>query len=107
MQIAYPPMNSYQRLILHRIAEHFGLAHIVDKQKVAVIIFKKEGAEMYVLINLKAVASAHILDAKIGGPKGVVGPLHLTCRLLNVHKCVTALVVALILFHSLRLSVNS
>jgi predicted ATPase len=42
-------MNSYQRLILHRIAEYFGLAHIVDKNKVAVIIFKKEGATMYVI----------------------------------------------------------
>lgn len=39
-RIEYPPMNSYQRLIVHRLAQYFGLAHIVDKTKTAVIVFK-------------------------------------------------------------------
>jgi hypothetical protein len=38
--IEYPNMNSYQRLIIHKIATHFKLCHINDRNNSSVIVIK-------------------------------------------------------------------
>ncbi|KAJ3173724.1 hypothetical protein HDU88_002813 [Geranomyces variabilis] len=39
-RLAFPHMNSYQRLIIHRIAVHFGLIHVADPARKGVVLFK-------------------------------------------------------------------
>ncbi|KAJ3226675.1 R3H domain-containing protein 2 [Clydaea vesicula] len=39
-KMEFPGMNSYQRLIIHRIAHQYGMAHVVDASRRAVIIYK-------------------------------------------------------------------
>ncbi|KAJ3204936.1 cAMP-regulated phosphoprotein 21 [Clydaea vesicula] len=39
-KMEFPGMNSYQRLIIHRIAHLYGMAHVVDANRRAVIIYK-------------------------------------------------------------------
>ncbi|KAJ1547740.1 R3H domain-containing protein 1 [Nowakowskiella sp. JEL0078] len=45
-RLEYPMMNSYQRLIIHRVAQHYKLAHVVEAQRKAVIIYKAPDAEI-------------------------------------------------------------
>ncbi|RKP03750.1 hypothetical protein CXG81DRAFT_350, partial [Caulochytrium protostelioides] len=40
IRIEYPGLNSYQRLMVHRTAQRFGLAHVVDAHRRAVMLFK-------------------------------------------------------------------
>ncbi len=39
-------MNSYHRLIIHRVAQYFKLAHVVDSSRSVVILFKTQETEM-------------------------------------------------------------
>ncbi|KAJ3159464.1 hypothetical protein HDU86_001782 [Geranomyces michiganensis] len=39
-RLAFPHMNSYQRLIIHRLAVHFGLIHVADPARKGVVLFK-------------------------------------------------------------------
>ncbi|CAG8541257.1 10788_t:CDS:2, partial [Diversispora eburnea] len=39
-RLEFPPMNSYQRLIVHRVAQYFKLSHVVDNSGKAVILYK-------------------------------------------------------------------
>lgn len=58
-----PAMSSYQRLIVHRVAQHFRLHHtVVDPegqagQKRAIILFKTAESRMYGILHLGFVSS--------------------------------------------------
>lgn len=43
----YPPMTSYQRMLIHRVAAYFGLDHNVDSSGKSVIISKTPSSRWY------------------------------------------------------------
>ncbi|XP_026054808.1 R3H domain-containing protein 1-like [Carassius auratus] len=47
----FPPMTSYHRMLLHRVAAYFGLDHNVDQTGKSVIINKTSNTRMYVCIS--------------------------------------------------------
>ncbi|CAG8559444.1 12784_t:CDS:2, partial [Ambispora gerdemannii] len=40
LRLEFPQMNSYQRLIVHRVAQYFKLSHVVDSSGKAVVLYK-------------------------------------------------------------------
>ncbi|KAI8801708.1 hypothetical protein BJ742DRAFT_572932 [Cladochytrium replicatum] len=44
-RLEYVDMNSYQRLIIHRIAQHYKMGHYVDKMRRAVIVHRTPESE--------------------------------------------------------------
>ena len=45
-RLEFPPMNSYQRLIIHRVAAYFKLSHVVDPSGKAVVLYKSAETQM-------------------------------------------------------------
>ncbi|KAJ3129344.1 R3H domain-containing protein 1 [Nowakowskiella sp. JEL0407] len=45
-RLEYPNMNSYQRLIIHRVAQYYKLAHVVEAVRKAVIIYRTPEAQL-------------------------------------------------------------
>lgn len=45
-RLEFPPMNSYQRLIVHRVAQYFKLSHVVDTSGKAVVLYKSAETQM-------------------------------------------------------------
>ncbi|KAK2525824.1 R3hdm1 [Columba guinea] len=56
----FPPMTSYHRMLLHRVAAYFGLEHNVDQSGKAVIVNKTSNTRIltYKAIHFKSVAFA-------------------------------------------------
>ncbi|CAI2165045.1 7845_t:CDS:2 [Funneliformis geosporum] len=48
-RLEFPPMNSYQRLIVHRVAQYFKLSHVVDTSGKAVVLYKSAETQMPIL----------------------------------------------------------
>nr|CAG8562628.1 6268_t:CDS:2 [Entrophospora candida] len=48
-RLEFPPMNSYQRLIIHRVAQYFKLSHVVDASGKAVILYKSPETQIPIL----------------------------------------------------------
>ena len=46
LYIQYPPMTSYHRMIVHRVAAYFGMDHNVDQSGTSVIINKTQNTRM-------------------------------------------------------------
>ncbi|KAJ3014285.1 hypothetical protein HKX48_005237 [Thoreauomyces humboldtii] len=44
--LEFPSMNSYQRLIIHRIAVHFNLVHVADSARKAVLLYKSDESKI-------------------------------------------------------------
>jgi len=44
LQKEFPPMNAYQRMIVHKIAHHYQLSHYFVSDRNAVIVFKNENS---------------------------------------------------------------
>ncbi len=42
----FPPMNPFYRMLIHRVAELFGLGHSLDENKQSVVVFKTENSKM-------------------------------------------------------------
>ena len=42
----YPPMTSYHRMLIHRVAAYFGLDHNVDSSGKSVVISKTPASRM-------------------------------------------------------------
>ncbi|CAB1327526.1 unnamed protein product [Coregonus sp. 'balchen'] len=49
----FPPMTSYHRMLLHRVAAYFGMDHNVDPTGKSVIINKTSNTRMYIRMRLK------------------------------------------------------
>ncbi|KAI8906103.1 hypothetical protein DFJ77DRAFT_203003 [Powellomyces hirtus] len=70
-RLEFPHMNSYQRLIIHRIAVHFNLVHVADSARKAVILYKTtesaipEARLADIALNETAVAPAPMPSIKI------------------------------------------
>eukprot|EP01124_Arcella_intermedia_P029043 TRINITY_DN6039_c1_g1_i3.p1 TRINITY_DN6039_c1_g1~~TRINITY_DN6039_c1_g1_i3.p1 ORF type:complete len:968 (-),score=262.21 TRINITY_DN6039_c1_g1_i3:2-2905(-) len=47
--LEFPPMNGYQRMIVHKVAHYFGLMHTYDRLKKSVTVFKQEMSRIPVL----------------------------------------------------------
>ncbi|KAI3630734.1 hypothetical protein MIR68_012169 [Amoeboaphelidium protococcarum] len=41
-RLAFPRMNSYHRLVIHRVAQYYNLAHVVNSNKNIVILYRTE-----------------------------------------------------------------
>ncbi|CAJ0846232.1 13578_t:CDS:2 [Entrophospora sp. SA101] len=48
-RLEFPPMNSYQRLIIHRVAQYFKLSHVVDTSGKAVVLYKSIETQIPIL----------------------------------------------------------
>ncbi|CAB4379057.1 unnamed protein product [Rhizophagus irregularis] len=48
-RLEFPPMNSYQRLIVHRVAQYFKLSHVVDTSGKAVVLYKSAETQIPIL----------------------------------------------------------
>ncbi|CAG8707580.1 20434_t:CDS:2 [Gigaspora margarita] len=48
-RLEFPPMNSYQRLIVHRVAQYFKLSHVVDSSGKAVVLYKSSDTQIPIL----------------------------------------------------------
>ncbi|CAG8784505.1 9737_t:CDS:2, partial [Dentiscutata erythropus] len=48
-RLEFPPMNSYQRLIVHRVAQYFKLSHVVDSSGKAVVLYKSSETQIPIL----------------------------------------------------------
>ncbi|CAG8573128.1 1769_t:CDS:2, partial [Scutellospora calospora] len=48
-RLEFPPMNSYQRLIVHRVAQYFKLSHVVDSSGKAVVLYKSPDTQIPIL----------------------------------------------------------
>ncbi|CAJ0634914.1 2187_t:CDS:2, partial [Entrophospora sp. SA101] len=48
-RLEFPPMNSYQRLIIHRVAQYFKLSHVVDASGKAVVLYKSPETQIPIL----------------------------------------------------------
>jgi hypothetical protein len=61
-RLEFPGLNSYQRLILHRLAALFNLDHVVDPNTKSVILYKNTLTKMYteIIINSSSVKLADI-----------------------------------------------
>lgn len=46
-KIEFPGLNSYQRLLLHRLAGRFNLDHVVDNSRSAVVLYKTPNSQLY------------------------------------------------------------
>ncbi|KNC96694.1 uncharacterized protein SPPG_07906 [Spizellomyces punctatus DAOM BR117] len=44
-RLEFPQMNSYQRLIVHRVAQYFKLVHVADSARRAVVLYKNADSE--------------------------------------------------------------
>lgn len=44
--IKFPPMNSYQRMIVHKVADYFQLAHLADSTEQCVLIHPTDCSKM-------------------------------------------------------------
>jgi hypothetical protein len=40
-RLEFPPMNSYQRMIIHKVADYFKLIHTVENKKKSVVALTK------------------------------------------------------------------
>ncbi|KAI8049560.1 single-stranded nucleic acid binding R3H [Syncephalis plumigaleata] len=40
-RLEFPPLNSYQRLIIHKVAAYFNISHSVEPNKKSVVILNK------------------------------------------------------------------
>ncbi|KAJ9075028.1 hypothetical protein DSO57_1000312 [Entomophthora muscae] len=48
-KLVFPQMNSYQRRVVHRVADYFNLSHSLDSDKKAIVLRKNERTEIPVL----------------------------------------------------------
>ena len=47
-----PPINSYHRLLAHKMAEYYRLTHVADSSGASVRMFRGEAARMYCIQSL-------------------------------------------------------
>lgn len=45
-KLCFPQMNSYQRRVVHRVADYFNLSHSLDSDKKAIVLRKNEKSEI-------------------------------------------------------------
>ena len=46
MKLKFPPMNSYQRMIVHKVADYFALGHIADSSEQSVCVYPLDQSKM-------------------------------------------------------------